>query len=356
MLDFVNCLVWKQHGASDRVHREQVRREQQSPPANGGQVTPPRISIIIPTYNRKDLLSVTLDSFVEQGSIDWECIVVDDHSDDGTLEMLAQRARTDHRIRVMVKPNGRLRGPASGRNVGLAESKADYVLFFDSDDLLEPGFLLETVRRMEENQFDLLVSRIRFFHPDGTKPDVESPLIQSESFIVRSAAAEHSVQTQNIVWKRSLLSKLDPIREDLVFGEDFEYAIRGILAADKIGIANDLFVKVRRHGDSLSFSLDRKKSIRRNLSTYDAHFLVVRSMARSGQDYQGCLKYNFRLMYNAVSGGIRSGWLNFGFLRRQLHLLIYSLRERQFRPFFRTLLLGPSFWLIGIARFISKTD
>ena len=63
-----------------------------------------RVTVIIPTYNRRQLLPEAIDSVLAQAFQDFELIVVDDESTDGTVEMLAHRYRGDARIRVIEKP------------------------------------------------------------------------------------------------------------------------------------------------------------------------------------------------------------------------------------------------------------
>src|SRR5437660_10167324 len=86
-------------------------------------------SVVIPTYNRVDLLAQTLDSVWCQDFTDFEVVVVDDGSNDGTREYL--RGLGD-RIRVVQQANG---GPGAARNAGIREASGNYVALLDSDDL-----------------------------------------------------------------------------------------------------------------------------------------------------------------------------------------------------------------------------
>jgi len=92
-------------------------------------------SVIIPTYNRRVLLLRTLDSVWAQHFTDYEVIVVDDGSTDGTLEQLAALGS---RVTVLTQAN---RGPGAARNLGAAAAKGEYLAFLDSDDLWFPWSL-----------------------------------------------------------------------------------------------------------------------------------------------------------------------------------------------------------------------
>lgn len=93
------------------------------------------ISVVIPTYNRADLLRQTLASIEEQTTPPAEIVVVDDGSTDGTRDLLASR-----RVTVVSNETGGW-GPARARNAGLERVATEYVAFIDSDDLLFPSAL-----------------------------------------------------------------------------------------------------------------------------------------------------------------------------------------------------------------------
>jgi len=90
----------------------------------------PKVSICVPTYNRKDYLRETLDSIFAQTYKDYEVVVVDDGSTDGTVEMLKQ---SNYPIRYHWQKNG---GDAAARNKMIKLAKGKFITFIDSDDLL----------------------------------------------------------------------------------------------------------------------------------------------------------------------------------------------------------------------------
>lgn len=101
--------------------------------------TIPKISIIIPTYNREKIIGRTLDCIVAQTFTDWECFVVDDFSTDKTRELIDNYVQKDCRFHYMV--NERKKGAQGARNTGLYHSRADWVWFMDSDDIVHDDFL-----------------------------------------------------------------------------------------------------------------------------------------------------------------------------------------------------------------------
>ena len=110
----------------------------------GGRSVIPTVSIVIPAYNPGVYLDEALQSVLAQTFGDWECLVVDD----GSNEDLSRIAGLDARITLMRQPN---RGVSVARNAGLLATSAPYVAFLDSDDLWLPDKL--------ERQIELLRSR-----------------------------------------------------------------------------------------------------------------------------------------------------------------------------------------------------
>ncbi|HYW04924.1 MAG TPA: glycosyltransferase [Gammaproteobacteria bacterium] len=117
-------------------------------PAGGGV---PRVSVVIPAYNRGATLPAAIDSVLDQGGPACEVIVVDDGSRDATAEVLAGYGS---RIRVVRKANG---GLASARNAGMRVARGEFVAWLDSDDVWLPGKLAEQMRVLEGRPEVMLV-------------------------------------------------------------------------------------------------------------------------------------------------------------------------------------------------------
>ncbi len=120
----------------------------------------PLISIIIPTYNRAQIIGETLDSIIAQNYTNWECIVVDDGSTDNTQEILQNYIAKDTRFQYHQRPKDKLKGPNSCRNYGFKLSKGEFINFFDSDDFLKPDAFQVFVNQMnEKDDVDAIISK-----------------------------------------------------------------------------------------------------------------------------------------------------------------------------------------------------
>ena len=105
----------------------------------------PRVSVIIPTYNRGGLLEEAVDSVLTQTFRDFELVVVDDGSTDDTRERLE---RFGQRVTCVSQPN---RGVSAARNTGVARSSGDLIALLDSDDLWRPAKLARQVAFFENH-------------------------------------------------------------------------------------------------------------------------------------------------------------------------------------------------------------
>lgn len=93
----------------------------------------PLISVIVPCYNQAQYLDECLQSVLDQTYTDWECIIVNDGSQDNTEEIAKKWLEKDSRFRYIDKENG---GLSSARNAGLKEAKGEWIQFLDSDDFI----------------------------------------------------------------------------------------------------------------------------------------------------------------------------------------------------------------------------
>jgi glycosyltransferase involved in cell wall biosynthesis len=110
-------------------------------------VPAPLVSVVVPTHNRVALLPATVHSVLQEREVPLELVVVDDDSQDGTEEWLAQQR--DPRLRYLVLRPGRLGSGA--RNAGFATVEAPYTLFLDDDDLLAPGAIAALLGALERH-------------------------------------------------------------------------------------------------------------------------------------------------------------------------------------------------------------
>lgn len=108
----------------------------------------PQISVIVPVYNYKEYLRRCLDSILAQTFADWECIVVDDGSSDGSAAICDEYAQKDSRFVVIHKQNG---GLSSARNLGLELAQGNFLMFCDQDDAMDKHSMEYALRMQQED-------------------------------------------------------------------------------------------------------------------------------------------------------------------------------------------------------------
>lgn len=113
----------------------------------------PKISIVVPVYNAFAFLERCLTSIVQQSFHDWECLIVDDGSTDGSSNVCDSFGNKDSRFTVFHKKNG---GVSSARNVGIEHAIGQWILFVDADDVLYNDSL-ETLFALTEENVDSII-------------------------------------------------------------------------------------------------------------------------------------------------------------------------------------------------------
>lgn len=124
-----------------------------------------KISIIIPVYNKIRYLATILQQVKEQSFTDFECLIIDDGSSDGSGAVCDAFAAEDKRFKVFHIPNG---GVSHARNVGLDAAQGEYITFIDADDGIQPNYLENLIYCAEESKADLVISGFNKVSADGS--------------------------------------------------------------------------------------------------------------------------------------------------------------------------------------------
>lgn len=173
----------------------------------------PHFSIVIPAYNRAFCIGRAIRSCLQQEFHDFEIVVVDDGSTDGSLDVI--RAFTDTRIRSLEQ--GQNRGVGRARNIGADAATGKWIVMLDSDDELLPGALAAMYQRTVENPENVLGLRFMCRLEDGSMspdPPLKNDIWDYESFIQWWAECKDRRQeTLPCVHKRSF--------ETVRYAEDF---------------------------------------------------------------------------------------------------------------------------------------
>lgn len=184
----------------------------------------PRVSAVIPTHNRKDLLRRAVDSILAQTLPCREIIVVSDGSTDGTDEMMREMAAREPRVRFI--PCHPPQGGNHARNEGIKAARGDWVAFLDDDDQWHPDKLRKQMElAASDPEIGLVCCGIHSVHADSGRSVlfVPSPRPDSSRLIfLRNCIGS----TTTVVVKKSLLERVGMFDESLPALQDYDLWIR----------------------------------------------------------------------------------------------------------------------------------
>ncbi len=194
-----------------------------------------RVSIIIPCFNRSEIIGETLDSVIAQSHQDWECLVVDDGSDQQTMSILKEYAQKEARVRLFQRPESRPKGANACRNIGLDEAEGDFVMFLDSDDLLAPDCLENRLKSSREfPDADMWIFSMQYFKeiPEDTDRIVNNPTLEEgDSFLKKFLRYEIPWPITGMFFPRKGMElRFD---ENLGRFQDVDFGLRFILNSSK---------------------------------------------------------------------------------------------------------------------------
>lgn len=212
----------------------------------------PMFSIIVPVYNVLSYVEGSVGSLLAQDFSDWEAILVDDGSTDGSAEALEAYAKQDERIRVIHQPNA---GVSAARNHGVDLAKGDYVVFLDADDKMLPWalrHLAEYVKQAE--QVDIVMFRCQTVVSHGEPLPNEIAVDDLKLSFYDLGTVEglrtgfHRVVGSLLAWngcyRRALFQRVRfkpfPNGEDMLFGSE------ALCAASSVKTTNDVLYRYLR--------------------------------------------------------------------------------------------------------------
>lgn len=216
----------------------------------------PKLSVIVPVYNVKEYLEECISSIVQQDYDNFEVILVDDGSSDGSGEQCDLFAAKEVRIKVIHQNN---QGHTAARQAGFEHSAGDYILFIDSDDWIDPGMFRAMMEKCADGQADIVQCSYRSVKngkgrdelpvfEEGTY-DKERLLHQVYPKMIYTGSFYRFGIAPNIwnkIFKRKLIGKnLGRIDRRIKSGEDGLLTYSCFLEAEAVWILNDCYYNYR---------------------------------------------------------------------------------------------------------------
>ena len=263
----------------------------------------PKISVIIPTFNRPVKLEKTLIGLINQTFENWECIIVDDNSKQIFFERLKEFTAKDKRITLIKKPFINIMGPSASRNLGLELAKGDYIQFFDDDDEMYPNMLQNKLKKIEANDLDVVVSYIDIVSVKENKI-ISQNKIFSNRVIEDYILGNISWYVSGPLWKKSFLrEKFDEKIQTL---DDWDFNIRNLYNYPKVDFIENSLQTYNRYGVEKTLSTKRvSEGVDQSTSVflvYKKHYCKLLEKKMLTSELKNCLigRIVFLLRQNLV--------------------------------------------------------
>jgi Glycosyl transferase family 2 len=177
----------------------------------------PFFSVIIPTYNREHWIRQTLESVLAQRFTDYEILIVDDGSTDGTARILEEFGS---KIRVFHQVN---RGPGAARNLGIQQAQGQYTAFLDSDDLWFPWTLEICHSILKQTHSPAFLAGTAIFFADEqslTSVTPSAPVFKAYPDYYASSAESLWLGTCSVMVQTEVLQQVQGFTQEWINGED----------------------------------------------------------------------------------------------------------------------------------------
>ena len=221
-------------------------------------------SIIIPIYNSEKYLRQCLDSILVQTDKDFEVILVNDGSQDGSPQICDQYCAKDIRFHVIHRKQGE--GAASARNVGTSVASGDYIVYIDSDDYIEDSMFLADIKEQAEKGYDVICYKFRKYYEDTNEmiscnfsmpaPKEGETIGGYVNRLVKCDAFYCAPWTKAI--RRNILVDREIRFKEGLLSEDQEWYYHVLIGADSIVGIDKSYIIYRQHKSSTSVSWTMK--------------------------------------------------------------------------------------------------
>ncbi len=164
-----------------------------------------KVSIVVPIYNVEKYLRRNLESLRTQTYQDISVYCINDGSTDGSQKIIDEFTETDPRFVSFIKTNG---GLSDARNFGLKKVDSPYVMFIDSDDFCEAEMVEKCIKRMEEENLDMVVFSYNQFYQEQNKKEKVEVLFDENKIYCLENDPELIAYTNNAAWNKMYRTEL----------------------------------------------------------------------------------------------------------------------------------------------------
>lgn len=245
-----------------------------------------KISVIVPVYNVEKELPRCIESLLTQTYLNFELLLINDGSSDGSPEIMERYAEKDPRIRTLHKKNG---GVSSARNRGLEQAKGEYVCFVDADDAVAPQYmewLYLALRQSGEAVAICRDVRVNDFEKEAPFKALPEKMPETERMDLR----QYTFWDENgCLWCCRGMMKTESLRdirydEELSIGEDALFMAKALLkAGGYIYLPCGLYAYYMRDGSALHQETFKPKQFS-EITAWERIYALIREQRRPGEE------------------------------------------------------------------------
>lgn len=264
-----------------------------------------KYSIIIPVYNAEGTLRRCLDSLEKQTFSDYELLLINDGSTDGSDAICREYGGTYSCVRYFAKENG---GVSSARNLGLEQAEGEYILFVDSDDYVSEDYFAAIDQALTQSHPDLLLFGYRNFGGLSTEWDTGEFYEDAETGVAERVASAVRQYLFSSLWskafKRQIIERGNiRFADDLAIGEDLAFIFSYAMHIRSIASISDKLYNVDvSDGNSLSrkarpYLTEQLMEVNRRMY---AAYRVTEHLPEAARYYETALSWMaFRSVYSS---------------------------------------------------------
>jgi len=286
--------------------------------------TSPRISVVMPVYNGETFLKPAVDSILAQTERDFEFLIIDDGSTDGSHAILQAYADQDHRVRLHLRNH---EGLVPALNFGIAEARAPYLARMDADDIALPTRFARQLEVLEADPgIGALGTHVEGIDVAGRPLRPFTPPVDHDSLDTR-----HLTRGDPRLWHPSVMMRTEILRDlggysaDFPYTEDLDLWLR-IAEVARLAVVPEVLLRYRLHLASVSVT-KRDQQIR------SARAALLAAHTRRGLPAPAAPEGDERALTEVEIMGKWAGWaLRFGHRDTARHYAWRCLRQAPFAP------------------------
>jgi len=212
----------------------------------------PLVSVIIPTYNRKERLLLAMSSVIEQSFSDWELLVIDDASDDDTCSMAIF---SNVHPQIVYKRFNAHRGVSAARNLGVMHARSQWICFLDSDDIWHKDKLLKQVSWHQEHCGFKISQTQEIWIRSGVRVNPPRSHEKIHGFQFKENLLRCMITPSSVMMEKALFKEVGGFNETLPACEDYDLWLK-ITSIYPVGLIDErLLTRYGGHADQLSASI-----------------------------------------------------------------------------------------------------